>query len=113
MDWELMLGKLIELVENTAPHLWAIVVKQVYVRAAQHAFFLVVGAIGLVASSRGMIRALKKKVDRSMDVEMERILWGMAFLFAVCLVVATTPTIIGLLVNPEYYAIELLINYIK
>ena len=114
MEWETLLQQLIDLVEQTAPKLWVIAVKQVYVQAAQSGIFLLVSLIAIPALWKASKAAYLEKIQRYSDtVEMKRFFFPLGVVMAIVIAVVSTFFLAGYLINPEYYAIELLMNYVK
>lgn len=113
MEWENLLGELVQFVSSAAPELWTIALKQVTVEAVQYALFSIV----LFAASVAMVIAARRlekraKEDRWSDADMGavflHILAPLVFIGAVGLL----SSFIWRVINPEYYAIKLLVGYI-
>ena len=114
MEWELILGRLIELVENTAPTLWGIMVKQVYVHAVLAAFSLLASACTVPILVKQTKASWAEEVKRHDDsVEYKRLVFTTGLGSVIVIILAATVKLIGYTINPEFYAIELLINYVK
>ena len=107
MEWETLLQDLIALVSNTAPLLWAIALKQVYVKAAQ-------GMIAVIGFVAGSIYLWKQAVTFTGKYDSgDRQVLKLLSIVCVVGVFVGTAIIAGYLINPEFYAIELLVDYVK
>lgn len=110
---ENILQQLIDMVKATAPALWAIYIKQAYIYGAQEIawsiVFLVLGTI-LFRIGKNEFRKLKK--DKNYDAG------GGYFAFVGTAItwIAFVLTLVGAVakfVNPEYYAIQIMLSAIK
>jgi len=100
-----ILQQLIDMVKSTAPVLWAIYVKQAYVVGFQYTL----SAITLLAVG-GYFYICSKKSD--LDDE-DKTFFG--FLCASCILICVILIAISLgrFINPEYYAIKMLIDGLR
>lgn len=116
MEFESALQDLIKLIEGVAPDLWEIVLRQVWANALVNALVsLVVSAIATVFFKAGKSFRLASEsafADEAWDTAYENYLlfiipsW-VIYLIAVILFLSSVVTRV---INPEYYAIELLLE---
>ena len=113
MEYQELLGQLVEFVQEVAPMVWRIAMKQVMVEAVQWGMaavfsLMVVAVLVLVA------RYFYKKCNEdNEDIEdIENVLFPSALaviLFAFSLFFVAE--VAGRLINPEFYAIQLLLGF--
>jgi hypothetical protein len=112
MDWKDLLQQLIDLVSATAPELWRIALRQVWANVATQSFVAIICVIFTGVSVWGTKKVYKWEKKRS-DV-FGSILLG---IFGIGGCGITTLVMIGniipQIINPEYYAIQTLINFVK
>ncbi len=105
----LLLTELMEVVQETAPAVWGITLRQVYVEAIQHLVKTIVfGGIGFYLYRSA--KYLRKKHEEQPH-EMFDFLGGMVFLLAgLCGVGSVLDFVFALsrVINPRFYAIQLL-----
>ena len=112
--------ELIELVKQTAPELWRIAMQQVLARTVQCAAGLLFGLLVLLVT----YILIKKTRERQLLEEEENsypdgwtmvsfLINGFVAMCAVFYVAAAIDNLIGLLISPEYYAIQALIKLVK
>jgi hypothetical protein len=109
------LRELIGLVENTAPELWRIAIKQVYVGAVQNIVMGVFGTWGgikLAGAAKRSWEKYQESTSFSSD-DMSALLIGLVAVIVLGIAANVGLRAIGQFINPEFYAIELLINYVK
>lgn len=114
MDWTGLVSQLIELVESTAPTLWAIAQRQVVADTVEMAFWtLVFGVAAVLCWKLG--RKWRVELEECDESEEELYCWGIVAAYA--LVVISVPIAfmiaagaIKRLVSPDYYALKLLIS---
>jgi hypothetical protein len=111
MEWKELLQDLIQLVESAAPHLWRIAVKQAYVEAMQFG----IAALAMFGIGCTLLFIAKKwrENDPFDDGDPNFVFPFVTSIFFFGLSLPFFGSAIGRLINPEYYAIELLINYVK
>jgi hypothetical protein len=118
MEWKDMLQELINLVQQAAPKLWGIAVKQIYVQAIQSAIVAISCVIPFGACMKWLLWARsnmgKEIFNGAYTVDEEHVMWPIFFMLIIfCIFVAFVIASISKVINPEYYAIELLIDYVK
>ena len=98
------LYKLIEFIEGASPRLWEIAMRQVAADLARYWAFLVVAIVFGLLGIAAIYWAIKDEEDAA----------GMVGLFVLCLTTPAffiaIPAIIGRMMNPEYYAIKVLME---
>ena len=110
MEYQELLGQLVEFVQEVAPMVWRIAMKQVMVEAVQWGMaavfsLMVVAVLVLVA------RYFYKKCNEDNE-DIENVLFPSALaviLFAFSLFFVAE--VVGRLINPEFYAIQLLLGF--
>lgn len=124
MDWQDALYEIMEIVKSTAPHLWRIARRQVYAEVAQRGIWTLV----IIASSVGLwkLRIMAYKLDKEAKEEAEETCswygdgwkttaWVCTVLSSVCIIIAFS-VLAGMvmrLINPDYYAIQILLDLAK
>ena len=111
MEWKDLLGELVALVQQTAPELWRIARRQVLaniVSLAMWGLFTLCGTVGAGLLTRYGFRKVDT-YDRD-EVLVPSIASGVLFLV---LTVAIVVGIVSRLINPDYYAIAVLMNLVK
>lgn len=116
-----LLTELINMVKNAAPALWAIARRQVLVESIEWAigFVFFVGLCVLLLIWWKHINAWKRSEDfggYSDDAEYDTQKWiiiAMSVLMACINVLVILPEVYGRLINPDYYAIYVLIRLVK
>lgn len=111
---EEILNKLINIVMETAPELWEIAYNQVHVKLYQYIFVSAVCIVPVVLFFVFLKRLKKDKYDSYenstlVPVIISGIIGGMSLLVLLYNIVIT----IGMIVNPDYYAINVLLNMMK
>lgn len=94
------------------PNLWAILVKQQYVVAVQE-LMMVVAAIAIQIVLFTLLKHANKEVGRNRDWEFGRLLIWLAIIAFIIVVCVKTGDVAARLINPEYYAIQEVVSYIK
>lgn len=115
-----LLQQLIDLVKQTAPQLWAIALKQVYANVARD---VILAAVLVVVA---YLCYVSVKRAASLETDEESIFWSdsdfcgfvitigsIAFLVCCVVIVANLVSVVQSLVNPEYYAIQILMGLVK
>jgi len=116
MEWQDVLAQLVEFVENAAPMVWAIARRQVVVSIAEHIlWFLGVGGFAWWGIRLGKKWRKSFVADEILDTPE-----GFAVMLAVIFAYIAVPVAFGLLiaiisrlVNPDFYAIQLLLNFAR
>jgi hypothetical protein len=109
-----ILVKLIDLVQSTAPLIWAIAVRQVYSQVAESFVYLVIGIILLTLGLKWGIYV--KKNYESLD---SGLCGGIIVVAIIALLVGISLTVTNLidvlqkLINPQFYAIQILLDMVK
>ena len=113
---EELLRKLIEIVTNTAPELWRIANKQVVSNLIELTMWCLVTLGGTIASIKGSIWAFRKHRESNSYADMHDITGVLLVASAIgCGITffALVGAIAKTAVNPEYYAIQVLMNLVK
>jgi len=113
MEWEDILWELIELVENAAPKMWQIAVKQVYVQALQKYIISGILLLSGVFLFFNTERLNKKNEEEDNSYSGE---WRFLHLITIILfiiILGETTAAIGCSINPEYYAIKTLVGLVN
>lgn len=119
MEWKDFLYELVEMVKNTAPALWQIAYRQVMIEAFQMgvwSFFVLTVSIGLNCGRTALwAKAKSGDLDRYDRESHMGAGWAAAFMSAFFLVLFTglLVGIVSRLINPDYYAIAILIGMVK
>ena len=111
MEWKDLLGELVALVQATAPELWRIARTQVLaniVSLTAWGLFTLCGTVGAGLLTRYGFRK-ENQYDRA-EVLVPSIAFGVVFL---SITVALVAGIVSRLINPDYYAIAVLMNLVK
>lgn len=118
---ETLLQKLIDLVQQTAPELWRIALRQITVQQYQNLIgfiLLLVFIVCAVLMAVKLHKWRKIKTDKSgrADTSVEDL--GMTFISIAVLLALISEFYslmyyIGTLINPEYYAIQVLLQMVK
>jgi putative Mn2+ efflux pump MntP len=109
-----LLQELIEFVKNASPTLWAIYVKQSYVEGiGSLAFFVVLLVVGVIVVKIGLKVKKQKELEDSYDDNSFH--W---FLISIGITLVGASIVvffssIGYFINPEYQAIQLIIETLK
>lgn len=110
-----LLNEFVLFLKDIAPEIWAIMLKQVYIQA------IVQVALGIliilsIFKTKNFISSVNRKRDEEdgHDPDYDTRPIKLYVLSVVLLVLGIAPLIYGIqgLLNPEYYAIQLLIQYI-
>ncbi len=111
MDWQQLLGELVQFVQEAAPAAWEAVRRQAIVTGVQYAS---VGFIFLILSGLSGIASWKdyKKFGR-WDSEKPMGVWLFLSIIGAAIAAILFIVSIGRFINPDYYAIKLLIGYIQ
>ena len=117
MDWRDLLEELISLVETAAPKLWEIAIRQVYVEAIRNAVWVVFAAIFVVVCWR-LLKYFSKHQGQDLfdgwEIDkLEPALSVFGLTISLLILVYNTNELISKLINPAYYAIEILISYVR
>ena len=116
MEWTDLIQKLIDLVEQTAPELWRIATRQVVVNGVRDLIFGLVFIAALIVSV-GMIKKLLQKQDYAGDIEISSVigllLIGVCDLFFAIQGLLDIYNVLGYFLNPEYYAIRVLMDLVQ
>ena len=115
MEWESVLLELMDLVKNTAPALWEVALRQVGADAME-LFIIFAALVGLAFASWRVNRWCSKKLDdKGYDFDLATgrgiSLISMCFIAFVSLMPLTKA--IKYLINPDYYAIKILLELLK
>lgn len=109
-----LLRELIEFLKNASPMVWETLHRQVYVQAAQYAFWLVLfgaAVIPCVVLVRKFLELREEDEWGDHELPIALGLMGCALfgiLAAFCLVSA-----VSRLINPDYYAIQIILNSLR
>jgi len=104
---EELLRELIEFVKDASPVVWAALYKQVYVQAIQ-------GLLWMSAPIIFLLLLLKRKVREWLSEPIEIAIWGWALrLAAFLLVILLLGYAIGRFINPDYYAMKLILTTLR
>jgi len=111
---EELIVRLIDLVENTAPELWRIGLRQVLAVSIQSAIGIVFSVIIAYVCIRIAIWGKKNMPDDYAEDEMWQV-FAMVFglvvgVVAIVIAITTMINLISYVINPEYYAIQYLLN---
>ena len=109
-----VLQKLIEFVETASPFLWETLYRQVYVQVVVHVIWMII-FIGLAAVCYKLFQygKLEKAKDDDTEWIFGLVLGGIgATVFTVFSVIELEECIIRL-INPNYYAIQLILSNIR
>jgi len=123
MEWEQVLGELIEFVKSAAPQLWEIYRRQVFVGVAQCVLACILLIIAIVVLFRIGSSAMKryreaeeeKRRNRYASTSSDDIGAIFAWVTAgvlVALLLVLFNSIIGRAINPDYYVIQMLLGTI-
>lgn len=110
-----MMIDLINNIKNVAPEIWAIAVKQIYVYAFQNiamTCFSIIAIILLRKCIYYLIDKHKENTDIAMESFLEAGIGASGFIIVLNILIALFSFTSGIshLINPEYYAIKLLIG---
>lgn len=114
MEWNSLLQELVDLVKSTAPELWRIAIQQVFVQAVGYGL----GVVALLAFGLYFLWVavqIKRSENYSQDEDAPS-QYGLSLFASIALfsgLLILLYQVLGRLINPEFYAIELLINYVK
>src|SRR5574341_1457331 len=105
-----ILLKLIDAIQNLAPEVWRIMVKQAISNGVSYltaALICLAVATGCLVAARGLFR---KAAEQGGNTDLEVGGWGCRALAAAAAIIGVAMLTVGVqhLVNPEYYAIMLL-----
>ena len=114
MEWQDVLAQLVEFVENAAPMVWAIARRQVVVSIAEHILWFL-GTSGFAWYGFTFFKREKNKDDYDdLFLDKPHVLFAGAFAcVAVPVAFGLLIAIISRLVNPDFYAIQLLLNFAR
>ena len=111
------LNRLIDLMESTAPEVWMAAMKQVQAMIIQHACFASVSAIMLVASfvvfAYAIRRYSKVGLADQEDYALTAAVSCVAGIGSLIIMAYTLSKLAGLLIAPEYQAIQALIDLVQ
>lgn len=107
MDWQQVLGELVGFVKEAAPAVWMIYRRQVVVQVLQYGLWAVTAAIASVALFR-----LGKRVAKLDEYDADLFATMAYFCFAIAVVLSITfvCNVLGRVVNPDYYIIEMMLS---
>ena len=111
--------ELIELVKQTAPELWRIAMQQVLARTVQCAAGLLFGLLVLLVTYILIKKTRERQISKENRYDddgwtmVSFLINGFVAMCAVFYVAAAIDNLIGLLISPEYYAIQALIKLVK
>ena len=110
---EELLQKLIDLVTNVAPQLWEIGVRQALIEGGKSILISIVCLVFLSVCVKIGTDVLKDK--ESIDDETGFLALALFAVALLCLLIGGSEFIDGIsyLLNPQYYAIEILLNLVK
>ena len=115
-----LISELIALVQQTAPELWRIAMRQVMTKVISDAVLLVVFALivigGLITIKK--VRAWRRSddFDKYDEGDASEIILSIAIVGAISATIGFLVTafiLIGYVVNPEYYAIQVLLDLVQ
>ena len=115
MEWETILWELVQMIENAAPKAWAIALKQVEVMAYVASVWGILFGVLAILLSIGMILGMLHESRRG-RVMGEMGNWTpLIFIIipALLIFVMKFLEVKSMSINPEYYAIETLINLLQ
>lgn len=111
MELQDVLTQLVLFVEEAAPAVWAIAMKQVMVRTIKRIVWTILSAIAVPFLWK-LAKHQRELHDDEFDLyDAGYVLSLIAMAVCIILGIANGLAIIGYLLNPEYYAIELLLQY--
>lgn len=115
-----LITELINLVKSAAPTLWAIARQQVIVDAINSSILLVISAAIFIPSFRYMRKMFAWKGSEDFDEYRDfdgfmvgAIASGALMLIFGIAILVMYPDVIGRFINPDYYAIQSIINLVK
>lgn len=115
------LEKLIQAIQNLAPQVWAIYIRQMYINGIVDVFWGIIGIIASIllvvwAKKLWKMRAEKKKKSEYADTGVEEVFTGVflcsAALFG-SIAISVLMTGIQYILNPQYYAIQTFLSLVK
>lgn len=106
------LAPLAEKIGQGAEYTFGLFVKQVYVNAFIGLIWIIPGIIIWVLSSR-LIKWIKKENFTDGDGAFLYVICGFGFVAALSMILGPLPGLIRALINPEFQAIELIIQTVK
>lgn len=108
MESNELLQELIKLVEQAAPQLWQIAIRQVYVEVIKNMLIF----LFLVTLIILLIKVYKKVESYKLDLELKAVVIFVVVVLCGFLIF-NLYAIIARLINPQFYAIELLLSYVR
>ena len=110
---EEILNKLLEWIETASPQLWGILTKQVSIALAQNILWLGLFLIGIFFTVKAIKYGEKLKDEDYMnDWEIPTVGGWCGLILFIALSCCMVTDLINIIFNPEWYAIQLLINRI-
>lgn len=106
------LEKLIGFLESASPELWRILVRQAVVIGVQYSVGAIACAIIAIACIRGISRIKDSDLD-GVDQDFLRVGLGLFTIVAIPVGIILAIDAIGVLCNPEYYAIKGILEILK
>ena len=108
------LAELIEFVKAAAPEVWRILLRQVAVEVAINTWYVVASVATIVVLGRAVSADLKRSGGDPMEGNFFlTIFGGLAIVVAGFVLVTSVSLVIGHLINPEFYALQYLIEPLK
>ena len=112
---EELINELIALVKNTAPELWRIAKRQVTYQVAISAIWFVISLVITVGGFRLVAKGNKALEEDSYtdDHILPYTIAGVLFTIAIIAFPISMDMLLSRLINPEYYAIQVLMDLVK
>ena len=100
---------------TTAQHVWELQVKQAYVDGYISTFWFLVGLFVIIRSYIVVKKITKGKVEiKKEDEDYHKIVtYAIFIIIGIVVVLSNFSTILNCLINPEYYALQHLIQLVK
>ena len=114
-----LLAKLIAFVEQASPQLWAIAQRQVYVNTIRYILWSIVAVVGgifftCLAHNRWEAYEEDRKEGKwSTDNDVWAVVSAIVAIVSAICALWLWDSLIGLILNPQYYAISTLLNLVK
>jgi len=107
---------LIEIIKSISPEVWRVLMRQVWISFFQHLVWLVVFIVPVFPLMRVMRGALEEKEQEGNKTWGSSDYWKISYYLSLAglatigmIVLAMLATMVGMLVNPKFYAIKALI----
>lgn len=110
MDWKDILWELVQMIESAAPKAWEIALRQIYVNTIQNLMAVVAGVLGLIST---WVIAIKVNGCSIREWDSEEWFLPITLSLICMLAIFGIGKALGMIINPEYYAIQTLINLTK